>query len=64
MLCFFPVLIQLRLGSYFHQCNKTAALGNAFDVISSAAIVALIGPACSEEVQVQFLIFSLVKFKG
>lgn len=49
------------LGTYLDQCNETASLGYAYDVISNQSIVALIGPACSHDVQV---VGRLAAYKG
>ena len=49
-----PVTYQLS-GTYSDKCNETAALGNAMDVESITKIVALIGPACSDDVQVRLI---------
>jgi len=39
-------------GTYSQQCNETASVGNVFDEVKRTEIVALIGPACSDDVQV------------
>lgn len=41
----------ILVGIYSHQCNETASLGKAMDVAQSTQIVAMIGPACSDDVQ-------------
>ena len=48
----YKIELNLIKGTYSHQCNETASLGNAVDVLSRTEIVALIGPACSDDVQV------------
>ncbi|XP_017480297.1 PREDICTED: atrial natriuretic peptide receptor 2-like, partial [Rhagoletis zephyria] len=48
----YDIDLNLIYGTYSDKCNETAALGNAMDVESITKIVALIGPACSDDVQI------------
>nr|XP_046910972.1 atrial natriuretic peptide receptor 1-like isoform X1 [Dermatophagoides farinae] len=48
----YKIYLNLTKEIYPNQCNETAALGKAYDVISNNKIIALIGPACSDDVQV------------
>lgn len=48
----YDIDLNLIYGTYSDKCNETAAMGNAMDVESITKIVALIGPACSDDVQI------------
>ncbi|UXI20373.1 FERM RhoGEF and pleckstrin domain-containing protein 1 [Sarcoptes scabiei] len=48
----YHVKLNLIRGTYSNQCNETASLGNVYDVLKRDDVVALVGPACSDDVQV------------
>jgi hypothetical protein len=41
------------IGIYDDACNETASLGHAVDLVHNNNIIAFIGPACSDDLQVK-----------
>ncbi|CAG2164287.1 unnamed protein product, partial [Oppiella nova] len=51
----------MKFRNYVDTCNETASLGQAVDLVQNNNIIAFIGPACSDDLQV---VGRLASYKG
>lgn len=50
---YFVIFCIAIIGIYDNVCNETASLGRAVDLVHNNNIIAFIGPACSDDLQVK-----------